>query len=275
MPTQDMDIDPIVDAVLASPKYCTIVRGLVERIARQEAAKGYEAKETVKAVKNKLHQVAGAYLVRPPDYASWLEELRQAAASSRREDLLSACRRMMRLHASTRERLPVLDEFFAQTLAGLPPIRSVLDLACGLNPLAIPWMGLPAEAEYIAVDIYSDMTDFLDMAMRSFPVRAAALSLDVVQSIPDRRVDLAFLLKSIPCLEQVEKAAGLRLLEATQASTLLVSFPAHSLGGRSKGMPANYESHFYELVSGKPWAIQRFDFRSELVFRVEKQLEGL
>jgi 16S rRNA (guanine(1405)-N(7))-methyltransferase len=270
MPSQETDIDPIVASVLASPKYRAIARGLVERIARQEASSGRDVKETAKAVKNKLHQVAGAYLQRTPDYAIWLSELRQAAASPDPEDLQAACRRMLRLHASTRERLPILDEFYARLLSDLPPIHSVLDLACGLNPLAIPWMGLPPQAEYNAVDIYGDMMGFLDDALRIFGVQGMARAMDVVESTPDQEVDLAFLLKTIPCLEQVDKSAGRRLLESLRARTLLVSFPAHSLGGRSKGMPGHYASHFEELVAGKPWGIRRFEFRSELVFRIEK-----
>lgn len=36
---------------------------------------------------------------------------------------------MMRLHASTRERLPYLDAFYQQTLAPIGEIHSLLDLA--------------------------------------------------------------------------------------------------------------------------------------------------
>ena len=274
MPPPEPSLAWIVDSVLASPKYRNVARGLVDRVARQEAARGRAAKETIKAVKNKLHQVAGAYLARPPDYASWLDDLRRAAASPGQADLRLACRDMMRSHASTRERLPLLDEFYAQILAGLPPIRSVLDLACGLHPLAIPWMDLAPGTEYVAVDIYQDLIGFLGTALPSLGVRGSARALDVVESIPDQQVDLAFLLKTIPCLEQVDKTAGLRLLESVQARTLLVSFPAHSLGGRSKGMPASYAAHFEELVAGQPWAIDRFEFRTELVFRIRKDDRG-
>ena len=54
------------------------------------------------------------------------------------------CLERMRGHASTQERLPILEEFFQTTLASIAPVESVLDLACGLNPLALPWMPLTA-----------------------------------------------------------------------------------------------------------------------------------
>src|SRR5438876_635239 len=74
----------------------------------------------------------------------------------------------------------------------------------------------------------------------------------------------------LPILEQVDKTAGLRLLETINADHLVISFPAHSLGGKSKGMAANYETRFYEQVANKPWSIQRLQFPGELVFLVSK-----
>ena len=51
---------------------------------------------------------------------------------------------------------------------------------------------------------------------------------------------------------------------------LIISFPAQSLGGRNKGMAGHYDTHFRALVADKPWQIERFDFATELVFRVIK-----
>ncbi len=94
---------------------------------------------------------------------------------------------------------------------------------------------------------------------------------DILQGVPPQQpVQVALLLKTIPCLEQVEKEIGLRLLAGIQAAHILVSFPAHSLGGRSKGMVHNYEAHFREMVSGQMWKIQRFEFPGELAFLIEK-----
>jgi 16S rRNA (guanine(1405)-N(7))-methyltransferase len=84
-------------------------------------------------------------------------------------------------------------------------------------------------------------------------------------------VQLAFALKTIPCLEQVDKQIGLRLLQQLDADYILVSYPAHSLGGRSKGMVKNYAAAFQEMVTGQSWSIQRFDFPGELAFLIHKK----
>ncbi len=57
-----------------------------------------------------------------------------------------------------------------------------------------------------------------------------------------------------------------------KGSHLLVSFPVHSLGGRHKDMIANYESHFRELVANEDRLIRRFEFATELVFLVTKNV---
>ena len=184
--------------------------------------------------------------------------------------LLAACKMVMAAHASTRERLPILEAFYAATFAELPPIHSVLDLACGLNPLAIPWMPLAEGASYIACDIYTDMVDFLSEALPLLSVNGEARVCEVVGAPPGDAVDLALVLKTIPCLEQVDKEAGARLLESLNAKYLLVSFPVSSLGGREKGMAENYEARFWELVEGRGWEVERFEFESELAFVVKK-----
>src|SRR5262245_36790257 len=177
----------------------------------------------------------------------------------------------MECHASTRERLGILETFYTTALAGLPPIHSVLDVACGLNPLAIAWMPLAPDATYDACDIYADMVAFLNDFFRLAGVRGQSQVCDVAGNPPGRAhappVDLALVLKALPPLEQIDKRAGLNLLRALNAKYLLVSFPARSLGGRDKGMVEHYASRFLALAAAEGWPVERFEFPTELVFR--------
>ena len=68
----------------------------------------------------------------------------------------------------------------------------------------------------------------------------------------------------------MDKQAGERLLEQLNAKYILVSFPAKSLGGRDKGMRENYEARFNQLVEGKDWAVERFEFETELAYLIRK-----
>src|SRR5262245_25974969 len=263
-------LEELVRSVVESPKYRAISEDLVRRIGLRELAARRSLKEAVKATRNKLHQVAGAYLDGRPDYAAWAEQL-AAAAGAGDDELRHASLRIMQHHASTRERASILDTFYKTALAGLPPIHSVLDVACGLNPLALPWMPFAPEATYYACDIYTDMIAFLNESFRLVGVRGQAHVCDLVADPPRQPVDLALVLKVLPPLEQLDKRAGRDLLRALNAEYLLVSFPARSLGGRDKGMVEHYASHFLALVEAEGWPVERFEFATELAFRVRKR----
>src|SRR5260370_34087729 len=105
--------------------------------------------------------------------------------------------------------------------------------------------------------MYQDMTDFLNECLSLLRVQGYAQACNVIHYCPTQRVDLAFMLKAIPCLEQVDRSAGLRLLETVNADYLVVSFPTHSLGGNKKRLFAHYEERVYESVPSKPTLIRQ------------------
>ena len=68
----------------------------------------------------------------------------------------------------------------------------------------------------------------------------------------------------------MDKNAAKRLLKELNTKFILASFPAHSLGGKSKGMLQNYETRFNQLTEGESWKITRLEFTGELAFLIEK-----
>ena len=270
--------DPLTETITAlrtSSKYVHVSKDLLQRIAAEELAKRRNTKAAIKAAKNKLHQIGGAYQG-DMRYAKWLATLSTAPHPLTPSSPLRA---ILAHHASTRERLPLLDTFYQRIFALLPtPITAVLDVACGLNPLTLPWMPLSKDVRYLACDIYGDMMDFLNQCFAELGyVNAQAEVCDVISTLPQRLsvstpVDVAFVLKTIPCLEQVNKTIGPRLLDILNAKHIVVSFPAQSLGGRNKNMATNYAAHFAELMADRPWphSVQRLDFVTELVFVVTR-----
>lgn len=265
------ELTRLLDEIRASSKYADVSADLTRAVAIQELQKRRSAKEVLKAIKSKLHQVGGAYLAERASSGTWLAALQQAVQMGGQEGLRTVCREIMQNHASTRERLPILDAFYPAIFAELPPVHSVLDIACGLNPLAIPWMELPEHVEYYAYDIYQHLTDFLQAAFPLFRVKGEAQVRDVVGHCPEQSADVAFVLKTLPCLEQIDKGVSKRLLQALNVRHLVVSFPVASLGGRSKGMVGYYEMHFRELLTDLPWKVKKVTFATELVFVVTKE----
>ena len=256
--------------VMANPKYKPLAENLVIRLSQEAISKGLTGKPAVKYVRNKLHQVGGAYFKHKINYAAEQAQLVQLPPNHHSDQVTAYCQKTMRMHTSTAERLPILDEFFQTCLAPIAPVTSVLDLACGLNPLAIPWMPLANSAQYFACDVYLDMLDLIESFFIHINLDGWTTACDLVSAIPIHKAQVAFLLKSIPCLEQMDKSIGIRLLEGIQAEHILVSFPVHSLGGKNKGMQDFYGEHFTDMIKDKDWNVREFHFKTELAFLVSK-----
>jgi 16S rRNA (guanine(1405)-N(7))-methyltransferase len=173
----------------------------------------------------------------------------------------------MRSPASTRARLRFLDTLYRRIgeATGMP--TTLLDVGCGLGPLALPWMGIGA-ATYVATDVdrrpLQTVDAFLEMVGQPHSVRA----MDVVATIPDDRADVALLLKLAPTLDRQDPGAAVRLIRGLNVRHSVVSFPARSLGGRGKGMERTYRERLDRLIeeSGRATATTEVSVSNELIF---------
>ncbi|HMP43286.1 MAG TPA: 16S rRNA methyltransferase, partial [Roseiflexaceae bacterium] len=250
MSSDDPRLDELVAAVCAGARYRDVDPLLVRRIGRRELAARRTLKEAVKETRNRIHQVGGAFLDDRPAYAAWLARLHAAAPAGNgpHSSFAAVCADIMRHHASTRERLPGIAHFYTQIFSGLPPIRHILDVACGLNPLALPWMPLQPAVTYEACDIYADMIAFLTEVLPLCGVAGNAFVHDLAAVAPQQPVDLVLALKILPTLEQIERGSALRLLRGLNTRQIVVSFPTRTIGGRNKGMAGSYDRDFRALV---------------------------
>jgi 16S rRNA (guanine(1405)-N(7))-methyltransferase len=268
--SDDLLVDRVCAAVSTKPKYSHVALVFIRSLAKQECAKGWTFKKAVKQVSARLHQTGSAYFRSAPDYSALNAQITGLPPDPRHSDTLAFCRAAMRLHASTAERLPILDEFFHQTLADLAPIHSLLDIACGFNPLSAGWMPLLSGAAYYGVDIFADLTDLMQHYVQSMGFKADIQQGDITQLHQYPHTEVALILKTLPCLEQICSGFSNQLLENIPAPHLLISYPIRSLGGRAKGMRQTYSDQFASLSEGKPWRVQRFDFESELAFLISR-----
>lgn len=266
----DSKLETLIDQVQKNRKYQNIDRDFVKRLSQEALNKGLKGKTAVKSVRNKLHQVGGAYFRQKVDYERIKTEIRSLPTDLKSEDTKSFCLQTMQKHVSTAERLPILDNFYQTCLKSIAPIERVLDLACGLNPLAIPWMPLSGDCQYHACDIYTDMLEMIDGFSQHFNLLIKTQPCDLIGEVPDTPVELALILKSIPCLEQVDKTIGRRLMQTVNADHMLISFPVSSIGGHNKGMETFYRAHFYDLLVDENWAVKEFTFETEMAFLVSK-----
>ncbi len=269
------DLDQIVSAVASSKKYRSICADTIRRIAARELAVHGNVKAAVKATKRRLHQVYGAFEY-DLDHDAAYRQLETAYRQGSDCEIKAACRHVLGLHSSTRERLSILDRFYPAIfgLTGQP--SSLLDVGCGLNPLALPWMGLvprqgsgqAAGTRYLAFDIDAARIRFLNRYLSLAGFEPLARCQDVLSHPPDDEADVALLLKMSPTLERQEPGATLRLMERLRVSYVVVSFAVKSLSGREKGMLDHYQRQFLALARGRQWSMEEMVFETELVLVV-------
>jgi len=265
------DLSQLIQNIHASPKYQSIDIKLVEKIGQSELAKRKNLKEAIKTTRSKLHQVATSFITTPLEFTQWTTELKGLSRDIYDPDLQAFCQKVMKCHSSTDERLPILNEFYSTIFKDIAPVESILDLGCGLNPLTLPWMPISRDCMYYAFDILPGMVDFIHKFFAHIGQKGKTITLDLASEIPNKSAQVALLLKTLPTLDQIDKHRAPMLLEQIKARHLVVSYPVHSLGGRSKGMVENYASQLSALTADWDGTIQRFEFTTELAFLLTRR----
>jgi 16S rRNA (guanine(1405)-N(7))-methyltransferase len=272
------ELDRIAAAVATSKKYRSICADTIRRIAERELASRGNVKAAAKATKRRLHQVYGAF-EQDFNYEAAYQELRDAYELDSDDEIRAACRHVMGQHSSTRERLPILDQFYTDIfeITGQPSL--LLDLGCGLNPLALPWIdrippqgsGQSPGIRYVPLDIDADRVRFLNRYLALAGLEPLARCQDILSHPPNDAADVALLLKMSPTLERQDPGATLGLIEQLAAPYVVVSFAVKSLGGREKGMMEYYQQQFLGWLRDRQWPAEKLAFDSELVFIVRRE----
>ena len=261
-----IDLTQVLHAISESRRYRHLAPTLISRLAAEEIPKSKNPAEAEKRTKRRLHQIFGAYAT-PLPYDKLLTQLQ----STRHDPALfkQTCATILRQHASTAERLPDLENFYAPIFAITGHPTSILDLACGLNPLTLPWMNLPPTTTYQAADIDTEMTRFLNSFLHLTPIHGTAATNDLIAAPPQAQADIALLLKTLPCLQHQTRDLH-PILDQIQANWLIISFPTRSLGHRNKGMAATYRAFLQNLINPRPWKTHELLLPSELIFIIQK-----
>ena len=271
---EELDPKKLAEEIAETKKARHMDFGLIQQVLSRELRNAKNRREVIKNVKSKLYQVSGAFRNDNLDYSSLKEKLSDVTPEMSLEELKPICLEIMHTHASTRERSQILDELYAEIFREMPRPVSICDLACGLNPFSIPWMGLEPGFHYEAYDLFTDMSDLLNCFFEKRGIDGFAGQANLLYGLPGGPYDLALLFKVIPCLEQIDKYGGRHILEqlAYAARYAAVSFPGASLSGKEKGMPRNYEAHFMNIIDQDAWEIRKVKYPSELVFILKSKV---
>ena len=252
----------IITEIKKSKKYSSVYQPLLERVCAEESVKYKKDKEKIKAVKNRLHEIYGAFITE------------NSVKST--EYLINEPENILKLNISSNERLSFIIKFykFIFDMIG-EEINIILDIGCGFNPFSLPFM-LEAKPElkiksYYALDIDLNLAEIINkyFVLRGLPEYAGCI--DLIAETPPQKSDIAFLFKIIPTIETCKKGRGFEIINNLDAKYIAVSFPTKTLCGKNKGMADNYAAFFEKsLDCDKFKIIGKNYFENELVYVIAK-----
>jgi 16S rRNA (guanine(1405)-N(7))-methyltransferase len=275
--SNEVDVEVVVTAVKQSVKYGDTSEATIRELAEEAVRQHKKAKPAIKAVRVRLHSIMAPYLG-DPDYAAEAVRLDAAFAANDAAAIAAVCLDCLNAHLSTRERLPILTDFYERifTITGKP--QTIMDIACGLNPLALRSMGLLPDngtrktddgLRFYAYDIHEPRIAFINHYFRLEGLPELARVQDVASALPQETVDVALFLKEMPRFERNYGGRGRPLLDALNANYLVISYPAVSTHG-GRNLTNRYREFMFQLIAGHDWPVTELLFDGELVFIVEK-----
>ena len=255
--------------ILQSRKY----RGLdlplstLQDIAEKEALRGIPPKELEKAVREKLHQLVAPYLG-DPDYAAESTRLSSLPAGDSTA-LREWCQGVLSCHASTRERIPMLDKFYQLIFTQIGMTKSILDVACGLNPFSLPWMPDSASFQYIAYDLHLPRVQLINQFFEKIGYPGRAIQQDISIYPPEFEADTAFFFKEAHRFEARQRGSSRILFERLQVRWIVVTLPAYNLTAQHP-MRERQRALIEKSVSGTSWMIEEREIGGEMIFFIRK-----
>ncbi len=261
------DAKEIIENIASSKKYRPLYGKTIARVVN-DCLKRYPMKQTEKSARNLLHQIWGAYFKTRPNLKRTLAILKEQLIAG--GDLKESLLKVLQLQSSIKERAPILDNFYRKIFEVTGKPKTIIDWACGLNPLSWPWMDLPKNCCYLGFDIDKEQNDFLNQVFKLANKNSFKAELGDILTDDSPSADVVFLFKILPLLEHQQKGVSLEILKKMPAKFLVVSFPTKSIGGKQKNMVDFYSKQFHDLVRNQPWQIEKILFPTELIFIVKK-----
>ncbi|HGE70483.1 TPA: hypothetical protein ENX78_06595 [Candidatus Poribacteria bacterium] len=263
------DFNDIVQNIIRSKKYKGLYKKTIEHNVKRCLEK-YGKKQAERRARKILHQIWSAYYDNKPNfkhiYESFIDKLgiNNVTESEIKERII----KILSIQSSTCERITILDNFYKQIFAVTGKPSSIIDHACGLNPLTYFWMNLDSDVKYQAYDIESDLIWFLNSIFEFCKLDNIEAKLGDVLIDEFGYADVVFMFKLLPILEQQEKGSSINVMKSLRCKYLVVSFPIKSLSGSEKGMREFYSNWFKKTIESEKWKFEEILFNTELVFVV-------
>ncbi len=258
----DNRTEKVLSDLLTSKKYIDICPDTVKNAFMEQTKRHGKLKDADKAARAHLHAITGAFI--SPD------ELKSAkkAVHEWMEGDEEAFYRAIGNHSSTRERAEIADEMYARVFSACDKVETILDLACGINPI---YLGKKGYTNVTGLDIHAGCAELINECAEFFGWKTRARAQDLILNPPDEEADITLMMKLLPVLETQKSGAARKILESVKSRYMLVTFPTRTLGGKKVGMEKHYTEWFEEKIPENIHVIDRFVIGNELAYTLERK----
>ena len=128
-----MSIENIVQTVMTSKKYSNIIPETINRICNEESIKYKKDKDILRSSKKRLHIISESFL--SIANANKIASIKKCIDNDGHIST-EMIEQLLLLHISTKERSSFYKEFYNDIFRVVGNVNSILDIACGLNPVA-------------------------------------------------------------------------------------------------------------------------------------------
>ncbi len=171
---------------------------------------------------------------------------------------------LLRTHTSTAERI----EFYPKLNALLKnlKIKSILDLGCGLNPIALASKGV----KYYASDINKEELSLIEVFFKKNKIPGKVFICDLRKddsfSLP--KADICLLFKVLDIIEKKSHKLAENIILKSPCKYLLISFATKKLSGKPMNFP---ERRWLELLINRlGYSYKTFSSNNEIFYLIDK-----
>lgn len=222
----------------------------------------------IKNVRAELRKVYGAFILK--EY----EKKNSVLKRLKNKDDMDTHIELLTLHKSTNERLNHYKTLYKKIFENMTGKAIILDLACGLNPIANIFIRDKIQ-KYYASDISSEDCKFLKEYFSKTTVENEVFPLDLLEEesfkkLSSIKCDVCFIFKALDGLERVERNVTERLFKSLDTRIIAVTFPTLSLSGVRE--IKEYRRLWLEkLLEKLNWKYEKIMIENELLYLIEKK----
>jgi len=268
----------VITEIKKSKKYSNVYQLLLERVCSEESVKYKKDKDKIKAVKNRLHEIYGAFL--SENSVKFAEDAInkniEAIINYSYNNNIKSSENLLKLNTSSNERLSFISELYKFIFDAIHcEINTILDIGCGFNPFSLPFMlELTPKLNiksYYALDIDVNLAEIINKYFDLLKLPKYAGCIDLISETPPQKADVAFLFKMIPTIETCKKGRGFEIINNLDVKYIAVSFPTKTLCGKDKGMADHYAAFFENSLDSVKFEMTgKSIFMNELVYVLKK-----